>query len=65
MLLLAEKNPTMLLARFDVGDAIEPAFATRAKMSQTSDVIAVAITQDGKAHFARLAVKVTMGGCIG
>ncbi|MES2481153.1 MAG: thiosulfate oxidation carrier protein SoxY [Pseudomonadota bacterium] len=65
MLLLAEKNPTMLVARFDVSDAVEPAFATRAKMSQTSDVIAVAITQDGRAHFARREVKVTLGGCIG
>jgi sulfur-oxidizing protein SoxY len=65
MLLLVEKNPTVLVARFDVSEAIDSAFATRAKMSQTSDVIGVAITQDGKAHFARREVKVTLGGCIG
>ena len=64
LLLLVEKNPVLLVARFDVGDAVEPSFATRVKMSQTSDVIAVAITQDGKAHFARREVKVTLGGCI-
>lgn len=64
LLLLVEKNPTLLVARFDVNEAIEPSFATRAKMSQSSDVIAVAITQDGRAFFARREVKVTLGGCI-
>lgn len=64
LLLLVEKNPTLLVARFDVSDAVEPAFTTRAKMNQTSDVIAVAITQDGRAYFARREVKVTLGGCI-
>ena len=65
LLLLIEKNPVLLVARFDVSDAIEANFATRAKMSETSDVIAVAITQDGKAYFAKREVKVTLGGCIG
>lgn len=65
LLLLVEKNPVLLVARFDVSDAIEPSFATRAKMSESCDVIAVAITQDGKAFFARREVKVTLGGCIG
>src|SRR4051812_41870381 len=41
VLLLVEKNPNALVARFDVSDAVEPAFATRAKMAQTSDVYAV------------------------
>lgn len=65
LLLIIEKNPVLLVARFDVVDAIEPSFATRAKMSETCDVIAVAITQDGKAFYARREVKVTLGGCIG
>jgi sulfur-oxidizing protein SoxY len=34
-------------------------------MGQTSDVYAVAITNDGKAHFAKKEVKVTLGGCGG
>jgi sulfur-oxidizing protein SoxY len=65
MLILVEKNPSTLVAKFDVSDAVEPSFSTRAKMGQSSDVYAVAITQDGKAHFAKKEVKVTLGGCGG
>lgn len=65
MLLLVEKNPSALVAKFDVSDAVEPNFVTRAKMGQSSDVYAVAITTDGKAHFAKKEVKVTLGGCGG
>ena len=65
LLLLVEKNPNALTAKFDVTDAVEPNFVTRAKMGQSSDVYAVAITADGKAHFAKKEVKVTLGGCGG
>ena len=65
MLLLVEKNPSALVAKFDVSDAVEANFSTRAKMGQSSDVYAVAITNDGKAHFAKKEVKVTLGGCGG
>ena len=65
MLILVEKNPNTLLAKFDVMDAIEPNFSTRGKMGQSSDVYAVAITADGKAHYAKKEVKVTLGGCGG
>jgi sulfur-oxidizing protein SoxY len=65
MLILVEKNPSALVAKFDVSDAVEPNFLTRAKMGQSSDVYAVAITADGKAHFAKKEVKVTLGGCGG
>jgi sulfur-oxidizing protein SoxY len=65
MLILVEKNPSALVAKFDVTDAVEPNFSTRAKMGQSSDVYAVAITADGKAHFAKKEVKVTLGGCGG
>ena len=65
MLVLVEKNPSALVAKFDVTDAVEPNFATRAKMGQSSDVYAVALTADGKAFFARKEVKVTLGGCGG
>jgi len=65
LLLLVEKNPNALVAKFDVTDAIEPNLATRAKMGQTSDVYAVAITGDGKAFYAKKEVKVTLGGCGG
>ena len=49
MLMLVEKNPSALVAKFDVTDAVEANFVTRAKMGQSSDVYAVAITTDGKA----------------
>lgn len=65
MLLLVEKNPSAMIAKFDVTDAVEPQFLTRAKMGQTSDVYAVAIMADGKAFFAKKDVKVTLGGCGG
>jgi sulfur-oxidizing protein SoxY len=65
LLVMVEKNPNTLVAKFDVSDAVEPGFATRAKMGQTSDVYAVAITADGKAFFAKKEVKVTLGGCGG
>lgn len=65
VLLLVEKNPSALVAKFDVSDAVEANFSTRAKMGQSSDVYAVAITTDGKAHFAKKEVKVTLGGCGG
>jgi sulfur-oxidizing protein SoxY len=65
LLVLVEKNPTMLAAAFDVGDAIEPNVQTRVKMGQSSNVYAVALTHDGKVLFAQKEVKVTLGGCGG
>ncbi|MBA3773556.1 MAG: thiosulfate oxidation carrier protein SoxY [Ramlibacter sp.] len=65
MLILVEKNPNALVAKFDVTDAIEANFLTRAKMGQSSDVYAIAITADGKALFAKKEIKVTLGGCGG
>jgi sulfur-oxidizing protein SoxY len=65
LLLLVEKNPNTLAAVFDVSDAVEPSFATRVKMAQTSNVYAVAVSADGKALFSQKEVKVTLGGCGG
>jgi sulfur-oxidizing protein SoxY len=65
LLVLVEKNPNSLVAKFDVNESVEANFSTRAKMSQTSDVYAVAITNDGKALYTRKEVKVTLGGCGG
>ena len=65
LLILVEKNPNALVAMFNVSDTVEPSFSTRAKMGQSSDVYAVAITGDGKALFAKKEVKVTLGGCGG
>jgi sulfur-oxidizing protein SoxY len=65
LLILVEKNPSALVAIFNVTDSVDANFATRAKMGQSSDVYAVAITNDGKALFAKKEVKVTLGGCGG
>jgi sulfur-oxidizing protein SoxY len=65
LLLLVEKNPSALVAVFNVTDSLEPSFSTRTKMGQSSDVYAVAIMNDGKALFAKKEVKVTLGGCGG
>jgi len=63
--LLVEKNPNTLAAVFDINDAIEPAFSTRVKMAQSSNVYAVAMFADGKVLYAQKDIKVTLGGCGG
>ena len=65
ILLLVEKNPSMLAALFEVTDAVEPNISTRVKMGQSSNVIAVVITADNKVLFAQKEIKVTLGGCGG
>ena len=65
LLILVEKNPSVLVAVFNVTDSIDANFATRAKMGQSSDVYAVAVMADGRALFAKKEVKVTLGGCGG
>lgn len=65
LLILVEKNPNIMIAAFTVNEALESNFLTRAKLGQSSDVYAVAITNDGKAFFAKKEVKVTLGGCGG
>ena len=65
LLILVEKNPSSLVAVFNVTDSVEANMTTRAKMGQSSDVYAVAILNDGKAFFSKKEVKVTLGGCGG
>ena len=65
LVLLVEKNPSALVASFKVTPEVEANFVTRAKMGESSDVYAIAITADGKAHYAKKEVKVTLGGCGG
>jgi len=65
MLLLVEKNPSVLAAVFNVTDAVEANFNTRVKMGQSSNVYAVAMMGDGKVLFAQKEIKVTLGGCGG
>ncbi|WP_333842058.1 thiosulfate oxidation carrier protein SoxY [Limnohabitans sp.] len=63
VLLLVEKNPAALVANFQTSPVVDSQFSLRIKMSQSSDVFAVAVTQDGKAYFAKRDIKVTLGGC--
>ena len=65
MLLLVEKNPSVMTAMFDMTDAVDSNFSTRVKMGQSSDVYAVAMMNDGKVLFAKKEIKVTLGGCGG
>jgi sulfur-oxidizing protein SoxY len=65
LLLLVEKNPSVLSAVFEFGDAVEANVTTRVKMGQSSNVYAVAMMADGRVLFARKDVKVTLGGCAG
>ena len=65
MLLVVEKNPSMLSAMFDVGEGVEANVATRVKMGQSSNVFAVAMLADGRVLYAAKEVKVTLGGCGG
>jgi len=65
LMILVEKNPSMLCAMFDVSDSVEAAFSTRVKMGQSSNVIAVAVMGDGKVLFSQKEIKVTLGGCGG
>ena len=62
---LVERNPTTLAGVFEFTDAVETSVATRIKMGQSSNVLAVATTADGKVLYAQKDVKVTLGGCGG
>ena len=62
--ILVEKNPTMLVASFDIPAGTDPALSTRIKMGQTSNVYAL-VKADGKYYVASKEIKVTLGGCGG
>ena len=65
MLFLVEKNPTVLIAVFNLSDSVDAVITTRTKMAESSNVYAVAILNDGKVLYAKKEVKVTLGGCGG
>ena len=62
--LLVEKNPNALTAVFDVPAGTDANFSTNVKMSQSSNVYALAKIGD-KYVYAVKEVKVTLGGCGG
>ena len=65
LMLMVEKNPSVLAAAFDVTDSVDASLTTRVKMGQSSNVFAVAMMGDGKVFFAVKEIKVTLGGCGG
>ena len=65
VLILVEKNPSLLCAVFEMSDAIEPSITTRVKLGQSSNVLAVAVMADGRVLFSQKEIKVTLGGCGG
>jgi sulfur-oxidizing protein SoxY len=65
LMILVEKNPSVLAAAFDVTDAVDASFNTRVKMGQSSNVFAVAMMGDGKVLYSVKEIKVTLGGCGG
>ena len=62
--LMVEKNPNILAANFAIPEGTEAWVNTRAKMGQSSNVIAL-VKADGKYYYASKEVKVTLGGCGG
>ena len=62
--IIAEKNPTPLIANFHMAANAKGFVSTRIKMGKTSNVIAV-VKAGGKVYSARKEVKVTIGGCGG
>ena len=63
IVLFVEKNPTPLIAVFQLGDAMEAALTLHTKMAQTSAVYALVILADGRALWAKKEVKVVLGSC--
>jgi len=62
--IIAEKNPVPLIAQFNLGEGTEGFVATRIKMAESGNVVAI-VKSEGKLYAARKAVKVTVGGCGG
>jgi sulfur-oxidizing protein SoxY len=62
--IIAEKNPVPLVAQFNLSEGTEGFVATRIKMAESGNVVAI-VKSEGKLYAARKAVKVTVGGCGG
>mgnify|MGYP000665671385 CR=1 FL=1 len=62
--ILVEKNPSALVALFNLTPDVLPEVTTRIKMGQTSNVT-VLVKAGGKYYSATKEIKVTLGGCGG
>lgn len=63
LVLFVEKNPTPLIAVFQLSEWMDVGLTLNTKMSQSSAVYAMAVTTDGRAFFAKKEVKVVLGSC--
>lgn len=59
---LVDKNPRPYISTFFINEHIEASIATRVKMRETSNIVAIVETTEGK-FIAKQSVKVTAGGC--
>lgn len=64
MAVMVEKNPSPLAAAYNIPEGALPFVSNRLKMAETTDVIALVVS-DGKLYRAAKEVKVTVGGCGG
>ena len=62
IILLASKNPVPLVGSFSFGSRVQPFVATRIKLAESSEIIAIVETDEGL-YRARRFVEVTIGGC--
>lgn len=62
--LMVAKNPYALVSSYELPKGTLPFVSSRIKMAETSDVIALAMS-DGKLYKTSARVKVTIGGCGG
>ncbi len=60
--ILVEKNPNPLIAHFDLSPECKGFIATRIKIGEPSDVVAV-VQSDGQLYATRKFVEVVEGGC--
>ncbi len=62
LVILVEKNPTPVAARFLLDPSLDPFVSLRIKMNETGDVVVVAKAANGY-YTARRHVQVMVGGC--
>jgi sulfur-oxidizing protein SoxY len=65
ILVVAPAHPNARVLRFRFSPMSEPEAATRIRLAETQDVIAVAKLSDGTFLSASRQIKVTIGGCGG
>lgn len=62
LVILAERNPTPVVARFNLDPSLDPFVSLRIKLNESGEVVALAKTATA-CFAARRRVQVTVGGC--